>query len=129
MPIIAVILMLFSRRAKVNGPIFVLGWVLALGIFSTVVYLIANQSSPTTSSTASDSISWGKIALGVLFLLPAVRSLRNRPKPGTDPEMPKWMAGVDALTPAKAFGLGLLLSGANPKNLILTIGAPPAWHS
>lgn len=63
-PIIAVILILFSSRAKVNGPSFLLGWVLALGIVSTVVYLIANQSSPTTSSTASDSISWGKIVLG-----------------------------------------------------------------
>jgi threonine/homoserine/homoserine lactone efflux protein len=33
------------------------------------------------------------------------------------------MASVDMLTPAKALGLGLLLAGVNPKNLILTIGA------
>ena len=33
------------------------------------------------------------------------------------------MASVDALTPRKALGLGLLLAGVNPKNLILTIGA------
>jgi Sap, sulfolipid-1-addressing protein len=122
-PIIAVILMLFSRRANVNGPIFLLGWLLALGIVSTVVYLLADQSSPTTSSTASDTISWGKILLGALFLLLAVRNWRNRPKGDVEPEMPKWMAGVDTLTPAKAFGLGLLLAGINPKNLILTIGA------
>ena len=37
--------------------------------------------------------------------------------------MPKWMAGVDALAPGKAFGLGLLLDAANPKNLILTVAA------
>jgi threonine/homoserine/homoserine lactone efflux protein len=37
--------------------------------------------------------------------------------------MPKWMAGVDALTPGKAFGLGLLLAGVNPKNLLLTLAA------
>ena len=53
-PIIAVILMLFSRRANINGPIFLLGWVLALGIVSTVVYLVADQSNPTTSTSASD---------------------------------------------------------------------------
>jgi Sap, sulfolipid-1-addressing protein len=122
-PIIAVILMLFSRRAKVNGPIFLLGWVLALAIVSAVAYLLGNQSSPTTSGTASDSISWGKIALGVLFLLLARRDWRNRPRPGEQPAMPKWMAGVDALVPVKAFGLGVLLAGVNPKNLILTIGA------
>jgi threonine/homoserine/homoserine lactone efflux protein len=33
------------------------------------------------------------------------------------------MAGIDTLSPGKAFGLGLLLDGLNPKNLLLTIGA------
>ena len=61
--------------------------------------------------------------LGALLLLLAARQWRSRPKPGIEPEMPKWMAGVDTLTPWKALGLGLLLAGVNPKNLILTIGA------
>jgi hypothetical protein len=66
-PIIAVILMLFSRRANENGPLFLLGWVLALGIVSTAVYLLADQLGPTTSSSANDSISWGKIVLFLVF--------------------------------------------------------------
>jgi hypothetical protein len=33
-PIIAVMLMLFSRRARVNGPVFLLGWALALCVVS-----------------------------------------------------------------------------------------------
>jgi threonine/homoserine/homoserine lactone efflux protein len=37
--------------------------------------------------------------------------------------MPKWMAGVEGLAPAKALGLGVALSAVNPKNLILTLGA------
>ena len=41
-PIIAVILMLFSSRAKVNGPMFLLGWVVALALVSDVTYLIAD---------------------------------------------------------------------------------------
>jgi hypothetical protein len=122
-PIIAVILMLFSQRARVNGPVFLLGWVLALAVVSGVAYAIADQSNPSTSSSAADTISWGKIVLGVLFLLLALRQWRNRPAADTEPEMPKWMAGVDALSPGKALGLGLLLAGVNPKNLILTLGA------
>lgn len=122
-PIIAVILMLFSRQARVNGPLFLLGWVLALAVVSGIVYLLADQGDPTSGSSASDAISWGKIVLGVLFLLLAVRQWRSRPAPGAEPEMPKWLDGVDALKPAKAFGLGLLLAGVNPKNLILTAGA------
>ncbi len=122
-PIIAVILMLFSSRARVNGPVFLLGWVLALAVVATVVYLLANASNPTTSGDASTTISWGKIVLGALLLLVALRNWRGRPKPGAEPPMPKWMAGVDGLTPVKAFGLAVLLAGVNPKNLILTAGA------
>ena len=122
-PIIAVTLMLFSRRARVNGPLFLLGWVLALAVVSAVVYLVAVQGGAATSSTASDSIAWGKIVLGALLLMLALRNGRKRPAPGAEPEVPKWMAGIDALAPGKALGLGFLLAGVNPKNLILTAGA------
>ncbi len=122
-PIIAVILMLFSQRARVNGPLFLLAWALALAVVSSVVYLFAHLSNPTTSSTASDGISWLKIALGLLLLVLAARQWRSRPAPGADPEMPKWLAGIDTLKPAKALGFGVLLAAVNPKNLILTIGA------
>ena len=63
------------------------------------------------------------IVLGVLFLLLAARNWRTRPAPGAAPKMPKWMAGIDTLEPVKALGLGLLLAGVNPKNLMLTAAA------
>ena len=122
-PIIAVILMLFSQRARINGPAFLIGWVLALGAVSAVVYALSDASDASTSNTASDAISWGKIALGVLLLLLAVRTWRQRPGPSDQAPMPKWMRGIDTLTAGKALGLGLLLAGINPKNLILTAGA------
>jgi Sap, sulfolipid-1-addressing protein len=122
-PIIAVILMLFSRRARVNGPVFLLAWVLALAVVSTVAYIVSHDGNVATSSTASDSVSWGKIALGAGLLVLARRDWRKRPAPGTEPEMPKWMGTVDTLSPVKAFGLGVLLVAVNPKNLVLTLGA------
>ena len=125
-PIIAVTLMLFSQRARVNGLMFLLGWVVALAVVSGIAYLAADQANAATDSTTSDTIAWGKIVFGVLFLLLAARNWRSRPAPGTEPEMPKWMAGIDALKPAKALGLGLLLAGVNPKNLMLTAAAGAA---
>jgi hypothetical protein len=122
-PIIAVILMLFSRRARVNGPAFLLGWVLALVVVSGVAYIVADANDAATSDTTSDTISWAKLVLGVLFLALAARQWRSRPTPGVRPEMPSWMGGVDELAPAKALGLGILLAGFNPKNLFLTLGA------
>jgi len=123
-PIIAVILMLFSQRARVNGPVFLLGWVFALAVVSTVVYVLAHDGDVAqTSSTASDSVSWGKILLGVVLLNMARRNWRKRPAPGAEPAMPKWLATVESLSPVKALGLGVALAAVNPKNLILTAGA------
>jgi Sap, sulfolipid-1-addressing protein len=120
--IVAVILMLFSRRARVNGPLFLLGWVVALGGLVAVVYAISDQSNAGSSNTSSDSVSWLKIGLGAGFLLLARREWRKR-RPGVESEMPKWMGRVDALTPVQALGLGVLLGVVNPKNLALGIGA------
>jgi threonine/homoserine/homoserine lactone efflux protein len=122
-PIIAVILMLFSDRAKVNGSMFLAGWALALGLVSGIAYLAADAGSASTDSQTTDGVSWAQIVFGVLFLLLADRSWRARPTPGNEAQMPKWMAGIDTFAPGKAFGLGLLLAGLNPKNLLLAVGA------
>jgi threonine/homoserine/homoserine lactone efflux protein len=86
-------------------------------------YALSNAGDPSTSSGANDSISWGKIVLGAVFLVLSMRQWRSRPEPGTVPEMPKWMADVDALEPGKTFGLGILLGAVNPKNLVLSLAA------
>jgi len=125
-PIIAVILMLFSRRATVNGPLFLLGWVLALAIVSGVAYAIADSAGATAGSSAGDSVSWGQIVLGALLLVLARRQWAKRPAPGEQAEMPKWMGSIDALQPVRAFALGVLLAGVNPKNLVLTVAAATA---
>jgi hypothetical protein len=124
--IIAVILMLFSRRAKLNGLMFLLGWVVALAVVSGVAYVISDVGNASTSTAVADGVSWLQIVFGVLFLLLAGRSWRNRPEPGTGSEMPKWMAGIDTFAPGKALGLGLVLAGLNPKNLLLEVGAGSA---
>jgi hypothetical protein len=122
-PVIAVILILFSSRARVNGPVFLLGWVAGLAVAFGAVYALADAGDAATDQTASDSVSWLRIVLGVLLLLAAVRSWRKRPAPGAEPEMPKWMAGIEALAAGRALGLGALLAAANPKNLVLVVGA------
>src|SRR5215831_11088875 len=81
-PIVAIILILFSDRARVNGPVFLLGWVAGLAVVSTVVYFVADAANAATDQTASDTVSWGKVALGVLLLGLARRNWAKRPAPG-----------------------------------------------
>ncbi|HEY6530734.1 MAG TPA: GAP family protein [Acidimicrobiales bacterium] len=121
-PIIAVIAMLFSNRARVNGPAFLVGWVVGLSVVVTVTYLVADRLDVGTSDSATDGVSWLKLGLGLLLVSAAGRKWRNRPRPDAEVPMPTWMAKVDHLGPGAALGLGALLA-ANPKNLMLALAA------
>jgi threonine/homoserine/homoserine lactone efflux protein len=118
-PVIALILMLFSKRATSNSLAFVFGWLLGLAVVSVVVLSIGLESSDGSSSSGG----WAKVVIGVLFVALAVKQWRGRPHEGDEPEMPGWMASIDEFTAVKAFGVAVLLSGVNPKNLGLTIAA------
>lgn len=122
-PIIAVILMLFTPRAKSNGPAFLIGWLGGLAIAGSIVLLLANAGKISAGGTPSTISYVIKLLLGLLFLFMAVRQWQSRPQEGQEAEMPKWMAGIDAFSPGKALGLSALLSGVNPKNLALTLSA------
>src|SRR5436305_6130223 len=122
-PVIAVILMLFSQRARSNGPAFLVGWVIALAVVGSIVLVLASLGKVSTGGTPSTLAYVLKLLLGLLLLVLAVRQWRSRPKAGEEPQMPKWMATIEAITAGKAFGLAALLAGANPKNLALTLAA------
>ena len=122
-PIIAVILMLFSKRARSNGAAFLVGWVLALVVVGSIVLVLANLGKISTNGTPSTLAYVLKLLLGLLFLFMSLRQWRGRPKEGEEPHMPKWMETIDRFTAAKAFGLAALLAGVNPKNLALTLAA------
>ena len=126
-PIIAVILMLFSPKAKTNGPAFLIGWVLGLVVVTGLV--VALTSPDDVSGDGDEPATWASLiqlllGLGLLFL--AYQNWQKRPKEGETVEMPKWMASIDKMTPLVALGLGALLSGVNPKNLLFDIAAGTA---
>lgn len=121
-PIIAIVLMLTTPRARTNGPAFVLGWLIGLGAVGAIVLLIAGPANASQSGAPAAWVNWTKIVLGVLLLLVALREFRHRPAPGEDPTMPKWMGTIDQIKPPMAFGLAAVLAGVNPKNLLLIVG-------
>jgi threonine/homoserine/homoserine lactone efflux protein len=123
LPVIAVILVLFSPKARVNGPVFALGWIVGVGVVSTVIYLVADAGDASPGGSGSDTSFWLKLVVGILLVLLAFRHWRSRPAAGETPDQPKWMSAIDTLTPVKTGGLAVLLSAANPKNLALSLAA------
>ncbi|MFF5076564.1 GAP family protein [Actinoplanes sp. NPDC000266] len=125
-PIIAVILMLTTPRAKVNGPSFVLGWLLGLGLVGALVLVLAGPSASAGDGEPAAWVGWLKLVLGLLLLAVAVRQFRGRPRHGEAGSMPKWMDAIDEFGAGKSLGLAALLSGANPKNLLLAVAGAAA---
>jgi threonine/homoserine/homoserine lactone efflux protein len=125
-PIIAVVLMLGTPRARVNGPAFVLGWIVGLTIVGVIVLVIAGGAGANDAGEPATWVDWVKLVLGVLLLLVAVRQWRRRPHAGEDVALPKWMQAIDQFTPGRSFAIAAALSGINPKNLLLTTAAAAA---
>jgi threonine/homoserine/homoserine lactone efflux protein len=125
-PIIAVVLMLGTPRARANGPAFVAGWIVGLAIVGTIVLVVAGGAGASEDKQPADWVGWLKIVLGVLLALVAGRQWRRRPRGGEEAALPQWMRAIDRFTPARAFAIAVALSGINPKNLLLTVGAAAA---
>jgi len=117
-PIIAAIHMLFSARATSTSTGFLLGWILGIVVATAVFTALAGTLK--AGGEPSAVASWIKIGLGVLLVLVGIRQWRGR---GGQHDAPKWMAAIDDFTFPKALGLGFLLSGVNPRNLIIAAGA------
>jgi threonine/homoserine/homoserine lactone efflux protein len=125
-PIIAVVLMLGTPRARANGPAFLLGWVIGLALAGTVILLVASGADASEDGDPATWVGVLELVLGVLLVLVAARTWQVRPRGDREAELPKWMEAIDRFTASRSIGFGALLSGVNPKNLVLTVGAAAA---
>jgi threonine/homoserine/homoserine lactone efflux protein len=93
-------------------------------VVAAIAYYVGAVSDTDTDEDASNWAFALKAILGGLLLLLALKQWSSRPKDGDPPApQPEWMEGIDQFTPAKSFGLGALLAGPNPKNLLLSVAA------
>jgi threonine/homoserine/homoserine lactone efflux protein len=125
-PIIAIVLMLGTPRARGNGLAFAIGWLVGLTSVGAIMLVIASGNATSGTGEPATWVSVLKLVFGIAFLLLAAKQWRSRPAADEEAIMPKWMRAIDTFTTGKSLGAGLLLSGLNPKNLALTIAAAAA---
>lgn len=117
-PIIPAILLLFTARPRASGLSFLAGWFLGVLLATTVFVALAGVVEVGDETPAW--ASWARLLLGTALLVLGLSRWRSRHE---RTETPAWMASLDGATPASALRLGLLLSAANPKILILAAAA------
>jgi threonine/homoserine/homoserine lactone efflux protein len=125
-PIIGVVLMLSTPRARSNALAFLAGWIAGLAVVGAILLLVSSGAKASESGAPADWVNWLKIVLGVLLLALAARQWRGRPRAGEEAAMPGWMQAIDTFRAPKAAGLAVLLSAVNPKNLLLVVAAAAA---
>ena len=122
-PIIAVILMLLSRRATATSTGFLLGWVVGIVLVTVIALALVGEAGNTAGGEPSTLSSVLKLVLGAGLILLAVRQWQGRPKEGETAAMPKWMGAIESFSFGRALLLGFGLSAINPKNLLLCLAA------
>lgn len=118
MPIIILLLALFTTHARINALATTVGWFVGVFGLGTLVILLGIQPSTGTPSTTSGLIN---VAFGLLLLALAVQNYRKRPEPGEPVKEPAWMAKIDTIAPPTLLGLTALLIAVNAKNTTMII--------
>lgn len=119
MPLVMLLVLLFTRRARINAVAFTLGWM--LGVAVPVVLALALGVG--SGGTGSGPNGWVNLVLGALFVLLAVTTFRGRPHAGETPKPPKWMASLQTMSPWAAFGIAALIIVLNAKNLPILVAS------
>jgi threonine/homoserine/homoserine lactone efflux protein len=101
------ILFLGSQRPLPNATALVLGYFAvcaAVGVAGLILFSGTAGAAGRTASTIGRVIS---VTLGVLLIVLGLRRLFITRDP--DASLPRWMEAVSSITPARAFGIGMML--------------------
>jgi hypothetical protein len=108
LPLTTYFLILASRRGVRKGALFILGWLLSLGIVVAATD-IATQNKPPKPNTAPSIAALAvKLLIGLALVFIALRQRNRMGKPKKPKKTPKWQAGIDNMSLWFALALGPL---------------------
>ncbi|MFZ0325009.1 MAG: GAP family protein [Actinomycetes bacterium] len=117
-PVVPAILLLFSPRPRPTSLAFLAGWIVGIGVATSVFVIFAEAIGSTDASPAW--LAWLRIVAGAALVVYGVREWLSR---YSSDDLPRWMRSLQDATPRSAVRLALLLSAANPKIVLLAAAA------
>lgn len=117
LPVIIAIVMLFTADPRRTSVLYVATWVGGLTVVTVAFTLFAEALGLGADPPAW--APWVRIGLGVALLALAVKVWLGRSSGST----PEWLEGLLQAGPREAFRFGVLMSAANPKELVMALAA------
>lgn len=112
--IAALIMMLMTTRAQSNGLAFIAGWF--LGIFGVGLVVISFPGLGIGDGTPLIYAGHFKIFIALLLIVWAAYKVYRRYY-SPNPQTPRFLQSLDHIKSSRAFGVGLLVSAGNIKNI------------
>lgn len=123
LPIMATTIMLLSPKARGTSVGFLIGWVAGIALMTTLFVLLAQLLPSVRPHTPALLTGAVELLLGLLLIVLAVRTWRNRPRAGESAPVPRWINAIDALTFWRGLAVGFVYSAFRPKNLLISLAA------
>ncbi|AIS58769.1 GAP family protein [Listeria ivanovii] len=121
-PIVGLILILLSNKARINSIFYTIGWIIGnIAIFFIGLFLMS--SAVNSSGDQSMLVKIVLIVLGGLLILLGAHDFMKRPKNGEKAATPKWFEKMSNIKPGGAMIFAFALSAINPKNMLLSLTA------
>jgi hypothetical protein len=127
-PIIAEILLLFTRRPVAAASAYLVGFMVGVAVVLGILVIVANAIN-LSESGPSKGAGTLQLVLGAVLVVASVRRFRTRPKEGEAAPTPKWMDGIASFTPGRSLGVGAAIGAANPKNIAVGVAGAAAISS
>ncbi|MBK8049968.1 MAG: GAP family protein [Anaerolineales bacterium] len=122
-PIMAVILMLSSNRARVNSIIYVLTWIGSMLVLGAILFYVDVQTPALHHPARRPILNLFILSLGIIYLVAGVIQWVRRPRSEEQVKTPAWLNMVQKIPPYLAFVFGLTGVVFNPKNISIFLSA------
>jgi len=126
-PILAIIMLLMTKRAKTSGPLFLLGMFLGIQIVGSIIIFVPGVIA--SHGGMSDATGTIKIIAGFVMLLLIIPIWLKKKKEGNVHRIPKIFNKLDEFGSLKVFLIGLVFSAFSVKNAALSASGAAHIHT